>query len=434
MLHPASRLAVKIVSRADGRSAVAAAAYRAGRRLLDERTGRSCDYRRRTDVLSSEVIGWKGSLGELWNAAEKAERRGDARVAREVEIALPAELSLGEMRRLARGLCLWLRDQHGVACQAAIHEPRWHDPKERRRLRADRSEAGRAAYEAALRDTRKTNLNFHVHILMTTRAIDPATGTFGAKTRCWDARDEGPARVEDLRREWQRRANSALGKAGATTRVDLRSYETQAAAGDAPEGLVAQDHLGPKWAALSRKMTGEDGEDHSRVGRRRTARRASNEETWTCWLQLRALERERARETRSAAIAAEREAERRTEAAAERARLETARTEKERAEAAAAAVHLCAPRRADDAWLAAIRAAQATGDGGAGDAAWEAAQRPVPEQAKESQDAEDPALDFNARIDPETYVAPGPEQSPNFPIQVRGSVRDRQRQRTRGGD
>ena len=225
---------------------------------------------------------------------------------------------------------------------------------------------------------------------MTTRAIDPATGAFGAKTRAWDARDEGPARIEDLRREWQKRVNRMLEKAGHEGRIDMRSYEAQAAAGDAPEGLVAQDHLGPKWAALSRKMTGEDGEDRSRVGRRRAARRASNEGTWTCWLQLRALERERARETRSAAIAAEREAERRTEAAAERARLETARTEQERAEAAAAAVHLCAPRRAEDAWLAAIRAAQATGDGGAGDAAWKAAQRPVRKPIEGEDDNEDP--------------------------------------------
>ena len=426
--HPACHFSIAVVSRADGRSSIAAAAYRAGRRLLDERTGRSCEYRRRTDVLSCELIGWKGSLGELWSDAEKAERRGDAR---EVEIALPAELSLGEMRRLVRGLCLWLRDQHGVACHAAIHEPRWHDPKERRRLRADRSEAGRAAYEAALRDPTRTNRNFHVHILMTTRAIDPATGAFGAKTRCWDARDEGPARIEDLRREWQKRANSALGKAGATARVDLRSYETQAAAGDAPPGLEAQDHLGPKWAALSRKMTTDDGEDGSRVGRRRAARRASSEETWTCWLQLRALERERARETRSAAIAAEREAERRAEAAAERARLETARTEKERAEAAAAAVHLTAPLRGNDALYAAIAAAQATGDGGAGDAAWKAAQRPVPKRSKEGDAVEDPALDFDIRIDPESYDLPRDAPSPDH--QMRIIRRDRQRQRGRGG-
>ena len=284
---------------------------------------------------------------------------------------------------------------------------------------------------AALRDPTKTNRNFHVHILMTTRAIDPATAAFGAKTRAWDARDEGPARIEDLRREWQTRANSALQKAGATTRADLRSYETQAAAGDAPEGLVAQDHLGPKWAALSRKMTTDDGEDGIRVGRRRAARRSNTEETWTCWLQLRALERERARETRSAAIAAEREAKRRTEAAAERARLEAARTEQERAEAAGAAVHLTAPLRGNDALYAAIAAAQAAGDGGAGDAAWEAAQRPVPKRTREDHDVEDPVLDFDIRIEPESYDLPRDAPSPDHPMRV--VRRDRQRQRGRGG-
>ena len=432
MRHAACHLAVSVLSRAEGRSSVAAAAYRAGVLLVDERTGRSHDYRLRTDVLSSEVIGWQGDLGGLWRAAEAAETRGDARTAREARIALPAELPHDAQVRLVRGYALWLRDTYGVAAHAAIHEPRWRERRDDEDehplelLRRDRSEAGRTAYLAALADPALTNLNVHAHVMWTTRAVDPKTGAFGAKTRILDDRRTGGEEILRCRQEWERRANAALAKAGAQARVDLRSYEAQAAAGDAPEGLVAQNHLGPKWTALSRKLTDREGVDHSRVGLRRAARRAETHETWTCWLQLRALLRERAREEDSARIAAEREAARRREAEAQLAALEGAWTERERAEAAAACVHLTAPRGGPDALLAAIAAAQATGDGGAGDRAWDAAQRGSRAGAAGGEPA---GTDFDAPIDPETYVAPAPDHPPDRPMRTArpDPVRERRR-------
>ena len=100
-------LSVKTISRSAGRSATAAAAYRAGVEIADERTGEVHDYRRKGGVESADIVlpdgapEWATNRGALWNAAEKAEKRKDACVAREYEVALPAELSPAERRRLA---------------------------------------------------------------------------------------------------------------------------------------------------------------------------------------------------------------------------------------------------------------------------------------------------------------------------------------------
>lgn len=84
---------VKPVSRSSGRSACAAAAYRAGEVVHDQRTGLTHDYTKKADVDFTQLIGWSGTRSELWNAAEAAEKRKDACVAREYEIGLPTELS-----------------------------------------------------------------------------------------------------------------------------------------------------------------------------------------------------------------------------------------------------------------------------------------------------------------------------------------------------
>ena len=89
---------VKTVSRGGGRSATAAAAYRNGEEITDERTGEVHDYRRRTGVEHVASFAPEGMApqpsAELWNRAEAAEVRKNARVAREVLVALPAELTL----------------------------------------------------------------------------------------------------------------------------------------------------------------------------------------------------------------------------------------------------------------------------------------------------------------------------------------------------
>ncbi len=101
-------LSVKPISRASGRSATAAAAYRAGAEIEDLRTGETHDYSRKRDVVHSEILvppgspAWAEDRSALWNAAEAAEKRKDARVARDYEVAIPKELTREQGIELVR--------------------------------------------------------------------------------------------------------------------------------------------------------------------------------------------------------------------------------------------------------------------------------------------------------------------------------------------
>lgn len=325
MIHPASRLEVVVHSRADGRSAVKSAAYTARASYRDTRLGKRFSGRAKGGLLSHELINWSGRPDDLWNAAEQAENRRDARVIRELRPSLPAELPLADQVRLVRGFSLWLRDQYGVAVQANIHAPRFKNPHLERKARARRFlRKNPEIYEAALFDKRRTNLNFHAHIMMTTREVCPETGAFGPKTRILDDRKTGPEEILRMRQEWEKRANAALKRIGSVSRVDLRSYKDMARAGDAPEGLVSQDHLGPRRAARSRRLAA-DGDDTSKAGRRRAEIRENNENLWASWLELRALEREKDRQL-AEQLARDREVARKKKADAERRRLQDVQT------------------------------------------------------------------------------------------------------------
>lgn len=319
MIHPASRLEVVNHSRADGRSAVKTAAYCARASYRNERVGKRHRAGRRGGLLSHELINWDGDAEALWNRAEQAETRGNARVVRELRPSLPAELPLAEQIRLVRGFGLWLRDEYGVAIQANIHAPRFLDAAMERRHQAGKLDLSGDDYLAALSDPEQTNRNFHAHVLMTTRKVCPTTGEFGRKTRRLDDRTTGPQEILRMRQEWEKRTNAALKRISLNVWIDLRSYKTMAAAGDAPEGLIAQDHFRPRRAARSRRLQ-EKGEDTSRAGRRRQAIQAHNEATWHSWMVLRALEREKSRGA-AEAIARDREVARKKEADAERHRL-----------------------------------------------------------------------------------------------------------------
>ena len=71
----------KLISRSSGRSVTAAAAYRSGGRIIDERTGLAHDYTRKSGVLANEVLTpsrapeWAKASASLWNEVEKKEKR-----------------------------------------------------------------------------------------------------------------------------------------------------------------------------------------------------------------------------------------------------------------------------------------------------------------------------------------------------------------------
>jgi ATP-dependent exoDNAse (exonuclease V) alpha subunit len=195
-------LSVKSVSRSTGRSAVAAIAYRAGVCLENERDGLVHDYTKRGGVEDTlmavpEGAEWALDRSRLWNAAEAAEKRKDAKVAREYELALPAELDAGQRRELVRGFAEDIRDRYGVAVDAAIHAP--HDYGD--------------------------NRNHHAHVMTTTRVVE-AEG-LGAKTRQLDVRSTASVEVEAIRESWAERVNDALELAQVAERVDHRSYARQ---------------------------------------------------------------------------------------------------------------------------------------------------------------------------------------------------------------
>ena len=216
-------LAVKAISRSVGRSATAAAAYRAGVEITDERQGLVHDYTRKAGIEHREIVvpddapAWASDRSALWNAAEHAERRKDAKVAREYEIALPAEISADERRELAMEFARHISDRYGVAVDVAIHAP------------------GREG------DQR----NHHAHLLTTTRQVGPEG--LGAKTRELDVKATASAEVEHLRETWSGMQNRALERAKVAERVDHRSFERQ---GAQQEATV---HMGPRVSGMERR-------------------------------------------------------------------------------------------------------------------------------------------------------------------------------------
>ena len=247
-------LSVKPVARSAGRSATAASAYRAGAAILCEREGRLHDYTRKQGIAHSEILVpsgaiWARDRSALWNAAEAAEKRSNSTVAREYELALPAELSAASRVELARAFGGALLDRYGVAVDIAIHAP--HRDGDQR--------------------------NWHAHVLTTTRKVEESG--LGAKTRILDDRKTGPAEVVELRALWAELSNGFLEREGSLERVDHRSLdaikearreegrahldagrveEAKAALAAAVEAdRPAQVHMGPAASAIERKTERE---------------------------------------------------------------------------------------------------------------------------------------------------------------------------------
>ncbi len=137
---------IKNISRSSGRSAVACAAYRSGEELEDLETGITHDYRKKTGITFAEIFLCKNAperfqnREELWNEVEKIEKTADARLAREIEVAIPRELSLEEMKNLVAGYAKMLTEE-GMCVDAAIHlkvgNPHAHLMCTTRKIKAD---------------------------------------------------------------------------------------------------------------------------------------------------------------------------------------------------------------------------------------------------------------------------------------------------------
>jgi hypothetical protein len=203
------------IKRSMGQQATGAAAYRAGERIRDERTGKVHNYSKRQDVRHKEILlpsrfgeapmEWARDRVSLWNAAEAAENRRNSRVAREFRVTLPSELDPEQRVSLARSFAREVADRYGVAVDLAIHDPKpGSDPR-----------------------------NFHAHLLATTREVTE-TG-LGAKagldmrsvSRAQQGLTPHAEEYSIMRERWATLTNGAFREANLPLRVDHRTLEAQ---------------------------------------------------------------------------------------------------------------------------------------------------------------------------------------------------------------
>jgi ATP-dependent exoDNAse (exonuclease V) alpha subunit len=194
-------LKASAMTRAKGQSAVAAAAYRAGEKLYDARTGLCHDYTRKGGVVHSEILtppgvsSWMAERALLWNGIEAVEKRKDSCVARELEVALPREL--GEAARLAlvRGFVGEQLSSRGIVADVALHNVRAKDGGD----------------------------NPHAHILFSSRPVLKNGSGFGKKNRLLERQET----LKQWRAAWGEHVNRALVEAEAGARVDHRTLAEQ---------------------------------------------------------------------------------------------------------------------------------------------------------------------------------------------------------------
>jgi hypothetical protein len=240
---------IKIIKRSEGkvsRSSVASAAYRAGEKIQCKYDGLSHDYSRKRGIVYDEIVLPENApeilkdRGTLWNSVETFEKNKKAQTAREVEIALPVELSLEENISMVRDFAQTNFVGKGMCADICIHDKRGGVP------------------------------NPHAHIMLTMRPINP-DGSWGAKSKkeyildengqkvydkikrsykCykvnatdWDSRDN----AELWRSKWEDICNGRLAAAGVDEKIDRRSYERR--------GLykLPTEHLGPYAATLEKQ-------------------------------------------------------------------------------------------------------------------------------------------------------------------------------------
>ena len=232
-------LHVKVIGRKSGSSAVASAAYRSGSRLRDERLDRSHDFSSKRGVVHSEVMlpdnapqAW-GHRERLWNDVEAFEVRKDAQLAREVEFAIPREMSEAQGIELARDFARGEFVDRGMIADLNVH---W-----------DMAEDG--------------SPKPHAHVMLTMRAVDE--DGFGPKVRDWNRTEM----VERWRERWAEIANERLAELDIDARIDHRSLEAQGIA------LEPQSQIG----ASAQRIEGEGIEAADRAEMHREIARGNGE-------------------------------------------------------------------------------------------------------------------------------------------------------------
>jgi len=188
-----------VISRSQGRSAVACAAYRSAEKLHDERYGKDHDYTGKEDVAYREILlpqnapAWMAEREKLWNAVESHEIRKDAQLAREFNFALPRELTIEQNTLLAREFVAENFVKQGMVADLCIHN--------------DKQANGECQP--------------HVHVMLTMREVTP--DGFGQKAREWNNKEL----LLMWRESWAETANHHLVLNGHDLSIDHRTLAEQ---------------------------------------------------------------------------------------------------------------------------------------------------------------------------------------------------------------
>ena len=242
---------IKIISRGKGKSAVAAAAYRSGEKLINNYDGITHDYTRKSGIAHTEILLPSHAPPDfqnrsvLWNSAEKIEKSKNSQLAREIELAIPKELPPEQQIRLVRE---YVKDNFvsvGMCADIAIHD--------------------------------KKDGNPHAHIMLTMRPLNE-NGEWGAKSKKEYITDKNCERIklkngnfktkkvdtvdwneqskaELWRSKWAELANKYLEQNSIADRIDHRSFERQGTE------QIPTVHLGVAASQMERKgITTERGD------------------------------------------------------------------------------------------------------------------------------------------------------------------------------
>lgn len=188
-------LSAKTISRGKGQSVVASASYRSAEILHDERQDYTYDYTRKENVTYTEIIlpadapQRLANRGTLWNEVERVEKRKDAQLAREVEVALPNELTSDEHIKLVQDFVREEFVKKGMIADIAIHSK---------------------------------NDNPHAHIMLTLREIS-VEGFSKKKNRDWNSKEQ----LVEWRKNWEVAINQELEKKHISDRVSCETLEAQ---------------------------------------------------------------------------------------------------------------------------------------------------------------------------------------------------------------
>lgn len=224
----------KVISRANGSSAVASAAYRAAERLHDDRLGRDHDFSNKAGVVHSEIMLPEGAPERLndrttlWNEVEAGEIRKDAQLAREVEFSIPREMNQAQGVQLAREFVEKQFVERGMVADLNVHWDMGKDgmPKP------------------------------HAHVMLSMREVDGEG--FGKKVREWNRTEL----LEGWREAWANHVNERLAELDIDARIDHRTLEAQGI------DLEPQHKIGPAASRMPEQgLEAERVEDHARIAR-----------------------------------------------------------------------------------------------------------------------------------------------------------------------